>query len=78
MIARHFPQASELYARAGWSLPVHVDRVYDPSRAEAELGFRCRTDFAAVLRALERDEELPFAHDPDYVSPKESRPRQGG
>ena len=72
VIARHFPEAAELYARAGWRLPLHIDRVYDPSLAERRLGFRCRTDFAAVLRALEQDEELPFAHDPSYVSPKEA------
>ena len=71
-IARRFPQAAELYARAGWRLPQHIDRVYDASRLERELGFRCRTDFAAVLAALERGEPPPFAHDPFYVSPKEA------
>ncbi|WP_129791011.1 NAD(P)-dependent oxidoreductase [Sphingosinicella sp. CPCC 101087] len=71
VIARHFPQAAELYARAGWSLPAHIDRVYDPARAERELGFRCRTDFAAVLEALDGGRDLPFVHDPGYVSPKE-------
>lgn len=69
VIARHFPKAPELYARAGWQLPAHIDRIYDPSRAERRMGFRCRTDFAAVLGALEGGEELPFAHDPAYVSP---------
>ena len=72
-IARHFPEAAELYARAGWTLPVFIDRVYDPGLAERALGFRCRTDFAAVLRALESGGQLPFAHDPTYVSPKESK-----
>ena len=77
-IARHFPEAQSLYARAGWRLPRHIDRIYDPSLAERRLGFRCRTDFAAVLRALERGEDLPFAHDPSYVSPKEAAPRARG
>ena len=72
VIARYFPEAAELYARAGWRLPAHIDRVYDPSLAERRLGFRCRTDFAAVLRALAEDRQLPFAHDPSYVSPKEA------
>jgi UDP-glucose 4-epimerase len=71
VIARYFPEAAELYARAGWRLPEHVDRVYDPSRAERELGFRCRTDFAAILAALAGGRPLPFVHDPYYVSPKE-------
>jgi nucleoside-diphosphate-sugar epimerase len=71
VIARYFPRAAELYARAGWRLPEHIDRVYDPSLAERILGFRCRTDFAAVLRAIEQGASLPFVHDPSYVSPKE-------
>jgi UDP-glucose 4-epimerase len=69
VIARHFPDAAELYARAGWSLPQHIDRVYDPGLAERLLGFRCRTDFAAVLEALRTDKPMPFAHDPGYASP---------
>ena len=69
VIVRHFPQAAELYARAGWTLPSHIDRIYDPGLAERVLGFRCRTDFASVLDALETGRQLPFAHDPSYVSP---------
>lgn len=71
VIARHFPDAPDLYARMGWTLPASLDRVYDPSHAERRLGFRCRTDFRAVLDAIARGDELPFAHDPAYVSPKE-------
>ena len=70
-IARYFPEAPALYARAGWSLPASLDRVYDPAKAQALLGFRCRTDFGSVLQALAEDRPLPFAHDPSYVSPKE-------
>ena len=69
VIGRHFPDAAELYARAGWQLPRSIDRVYDPSLAERELGFCCRSDFAAVLNALRDGSPLPFAHDPTYVSP---------
>ncbi|HEX8572583.1 MAG TPA: NAD(P)-dependent oxidoreductase [Allosphingosinicella sp.] len=69
VIARYFPDAADLYASAGWSLPRHIDRVYDPSRAEREIGFRCRTGFASVLEALRQGGALPFAHDPSYVSP---------
>ena len=72
LIARHFPTAPALYAERGWSLPARIDRVYDPSRAERRLGFRCRTDFAAVLGAMAKHGQLPFAHDPSYVSPKEN------
>ena len=77
VIARYFPEAPRLYAERGWTLPPFIDRVYDPLRAERLLGFRCRTDFGAVLDALAAGRELPFAHDPSYVSPKEDAPRSG-
>jgi UDP-glucose 4-epimerase len=73
VIAHYFPEAPRLYAERGWSLPEHIDRVYDPDRAERRMGFRCRTDFAAVLDAIASGGRLPFAHDPSYVSPKERR-----
>ncbi len=74
VVSRYFPEAPGLYARAGWTLPARIDRVYVPSAAEARLGFRCRTDFAAVLAALAGGGPLPFVHDPHYVSPKEGAP----
>lgn len=77
LIARHFPEAAALYAEAGWALPARIERIYDPSRAERLMGFRCRSDFAAILDALRRGGELPFAHDPSYVSPKELRGDRG-
>jgi UDP-glucose 4-epimerase len=71
VVAHYFPDAPELYAQRGWQLPASIGRVYDASRAEAILGFRCRTDFGTILQALRAGEELPFAHDPSYLSPKE-------
>ena len=71
VIERYFPDAPELYARRGWRLPGSVARVYDASKAERLMGFRCATDFAKVLAALRMGGDLPFAHDPDYVSPTE-------
>ena len=59
-------------ARRGWRLPTSIGRVYDASRIERVLGFRCATDFGSVLAALRSGSGLPFAHDPDYQSPKES------
>jgi nucleoside-diphosphate-sugar epimerase len=69
VVSRIFPDAAALYARRGWRLPASIGRIYDAGKAERLLGFRCRTDFAAVLEALRRDQPPPFAHDPDYVSP---------
>lgn len=70
VVARYFPEASALYAARGWRLPTTIGRVYDASRAERQLGFRCTTDFAAILTALANGGPLPFAHDPEYVSPQ--------
>jgi hypothetical protein len=73
VIARHFPEAPALYARRGWSLPASIERIYDCSHAERLLGFRFGSDFGSILEALADDRQLPFAHDPSYVSPKVSR-----
>ena len=51
-----------------------IGRVYDAALAQQVLGFRCRTGFEQVLEALRAERDLPFAHDPEYCSPKE-RPR---
>jgi UDP-glucose 4-epimerase len=72
VIARYFPDAAPLYAERGWVLPDRIGRVYDASRAERVLGFRCQTDFAAALNAMRHGHELPVRHDPDYLSPKET------
>lgn len=74
VVARRFTRAPALYAARGWRLPAGIGRVYDASRAERVLGFRCRTDFGSVLSALEAGRPLPFAHDPDYVSPSAAIP----
>lgn len=76
VIARHFPDAAALYARRNWRLPQSIGRIYDPAKAERLLGFRTGTDFATVLEALRNGAPLPFAHDPDYVSPS-TRSRNG-
>ncbi len=70
VIRRLFPEAEALYAAHGWHLPSRIGRVYDPGLAERELGFRARTDFAAILEALRLGGPLPFTDDPSYVSPR--------
>ena len=69
VIARYFPDAPDLFARKGWTLPASIGRVYDAARMERDLGLRCRTDFAAVLDAIRSGALMPFAHDSDFVSP---------
>jgi UDP-glucose 4-epimerase len=73
VIGHYFPYAAELYERVGWHLPQSIERIYDPSLAQDQLGFCCRTDFGTILSALRKRLPLPFAHDPTYVSPKEER-----
>jgi UDP-glucose 4-epimerase len=72
VIERYFPDAPALYVRRGWRLPTSIGRVYDASRIERVMGFRCATDFGRVLHALRTDGSLPYAHEPAYQSPKES------
>jgi len=71
LIAERFPDAPALYAARGWVLPRSIGRIYDPSAIARDLGFRCTTDFAAVLAALREGREMPFIHDRSYVPPKE-------
>ena len=78
VIARHFPDATELYARRGWQLPASIGRVYDAGHAERRLGWRGRTGFGEVLAGLREGGELPFVHDAGYVSPKERGELAGG
>jgi UDP-glucose 4-epimerase len=71
VITRYFPDASSLYAKRGWTLPVSLGRIYDARHVERRLGFRCQIGFAEVLSALRDGLDLPFVHDPSYLSPKE-------
>jgi UDP-glucose 4-epimerase len=72
VVQQRFPRAAALYEARAWVLPDRIGRIYDASRAEHVIGFRARTDFAAVLQSLETGAPLPFAHDPNYVSPQEA------
>ena len=69
VIADYFPDAAALYAQRGWQLPKTIGRVYDPSLAEARLGFSCRIDFAAALDALRAGNDPPIIHDSNFLSP---------
>lgn len=71
VIARTHPDAARLYAARGWRLPDSIARVYDARHAERALGFRCSTSFDDILTALREGRDMPFAHDPAYLSPKE-------
>ncbi len=53
VVARYFPDYPALYAKRGWTMFDHIDRVYCAARIEQRLGFRCKTGFAEVLRNLD-------------------------
>lgn len=69
VLARYHPEAAALYAARGWVLPKRIERVYDPAKAERLLGWRAETDFATILEALRQGHDLPFGHDPAWISP---------
>jgi UDP-glucose 4-epimerase len=50
------PALVEAFALRGWPLPRAIDRVYDPSRAMRELGWRPRHGFDEVLLAFDRQD----------------------
>jgi UDP-glucose 4-epimerase len=58
VILRHYPQAADLFAQAGWSLPQALDRVYVNARARRALGWAPRHDFAHVLACLAAGREF--------------------
>ena len=71
VINREFPDAAKLFAQKGWQLPASISRVYDARRARTQLGFECKTSFGSILEALRCGRDLPFTHDPAFMSPVE-------
>ncbi len=66
VVARYHPRYLEVYARLGWTMFPQITRVYDATRSERVLGFRCRTDFGVVLDRLAAGEDpaLVVGHQP--------------
>ena len=52
VVRRYYPEYAAIYERLEWTMFRSIDRVYDAGKAERVLGFRCRHDFGAALRAL--------------------------
>lgn len=66
-IRRRAPALAEAFAVRGWPLPASIDRVYDPARAIADLGWRPRHGFEAVLAAWD-------AGSPEVLPPSPGAP----
>jgi UDP-glucose 4-epimerase len=54
VLGRRSPGLVAAFAARGWPLPQAIDRVYDSSRAGAELGWKPRYGFEEVLEELDR------------------------
>ncbi|WKG06137.1 NAD(P)-dependent oxidoreductase [Mycolicibacterium sp. HK-90] len=63
VFACRVPRAAEVWAQRGWRFPTRIDRVYDNSRARADLGWHPRYDLAAIadLVAAENTVQTPLA-----------------
>jgi len=58
VVTRYAPAYAAEYARRGWTMFPHIERVYDNARARAELGWRPRYDFAHVVDRLRANEDF--------------------
>jgi nucleoside-diphosphate-sugar epimerase len=60
VVARLFPAYPAIYERLGWSMFPEIERVYDNTRARADLGWSPRWDFGHALERLAAGED-PFS-----------------
>jgi nucleoside-diphosphate-sugar epimerase len=58
VLRRRVPGWDEVYAKLGYRMPQAITRVYDNSRARAELGWRPRHDFASAIARIAAGGEL--------------------
>ena len=57
-VARRVPAYADVYARRGWTMFPHIDRVYVNDRARADLGWSPGYDFARVIDLLRNGEDF--------------------
>ena len=58
VVDRYFPRYREIYARRGWTMFDHIDRVCASTNAMRHLGFVCSTDFGDILAQLDREHSV--------------------
>jgi UDP-glucose 4-epimerase len=58
VLARRVPEYAAEYARRGWTMFPSIARVYDNALARAQLGWRPRHDFAALVARLRAGEDF--------------------
>jgi UDP-glucose 4-epimerase len=57
VVRRHIPEYEAEYARRGWRMRPHIDRVYVNERARTELGWQPRYDFRSLIERLRAGED---------------------
>jgi UDP-glucose 4-epimerase len=68
VLRKKCPDICELFAQRNWQLPDSIDRVYDSSLAQSELGWRPAHGFESVVKTL--DAQIP------EVLPEQARVHQ--
>ena len=58
VVARHFPDFSQLYAQKKWKMFPQLDRVYVNQLAREQLGWRPKYDFRHVLESLRTNRDF--------------------
>jgi len=57
VVSRRVPSYEDVYAQRGWRMFDSIERVYDSSRARADLGWAPRVDFAHAVELLAAGED---------------------
>jgi nucleoside-diphosphate-sugar epimerase len=57
VVRRRVPSYEEVYAQRGWRMFDSIERVYDSARAQADLGWSPRYDFARAIELLAAGED---------------------
>ncbi|MCY4357189.1 MAG: NAD(P)-dependent oxidoreductase [Gammaproteobacteria bacterium] len=70
VVKRYFPYYEEIYGRLGWSMTGRLDRVYDNSKAQQELGWQPHYSFETVLDGLRKTGTLPRSDVTSFVGTK--------
>ncbi|WP_028348926.1 NAD-dependent epimerase/dehydratase family protein [Bradyrhizobium murdochi] len=58
VVRRYVPEFEGEFARRGWTMIPGIDRVYVNDRARAELGWRPRHDFRALIARLQAGDDI--------------------
>ncbi|MED5815402.1 NAD-dependent epimerase/dehydratase family protein [Mycolicibacterium sp. 050232] len=58
VFARRAPRVAEVWARRGWRFPTRIDRVYDNTKARADLGWHPRYDLTSIAELVDTEDTV--------------------